>query len=328
MRARNGLRLYVGTHEGVTTLTSGDGAEPWRQSAKKGLDHAAARFAPSASLHGRAYLAAYEAGMWRTDDGGQNWTALESYPSPYAHSVAVHPTDPNRLYVGSEPATVYLSEDGGQNWQECSSFKIVPEAEGWWFFGDRAAHVRDLRIAPDDPQTIYAGIEVGGVVISRDGGKTWIQSAGTDPDVHLLHVAPAMPSRVYVVTQDGPYRSDDSGRTWTHLTNGLERLYSVAVISAPDDPDRVLVAVASNAGRKGAQAYLSLNGGNDWQKLDLSTEEDMVVAFAWDPGDTKRVIGGTDGGRIFESDDGGRNWKGTVEFPAVAVGALEIVSLS
>ena len=106
MSARSGLRLYVGSHEGVSTLTDGDGAEAWKQSAKTGLDHAAARFASSTSLQSRAYMAAYEAGVWRTDDGGQSWTALESYPSTYAHSVAVHPTDPDLIYVGSEPATV------------------------------------------------------------------------------------------------------------------------------------------------------------------------------------------------------------------------------
>ena len=105
-------------------------------------------------------------------------------------------------------------------------------------------------------------------------------------------------------------------------------LYSIAVTSAPDDPDRVLVAVASSEGRKGAQAYLSLNGGEGWERLNLGSEDDMVVAFAWDPGDPNRVFGGTDGGRLFESDDGGETWRTTTEFPTIAVGALEAESLA
>ena len=71
MKYTRNLRMYVGSHDGIYSMTRmGDGVG-WQKSPVKKLDHAAARFAPSASLQGRTYAAAYESGVWRTDDGGQ-----------------------------------------------------------------------------------------------------------------------------------------------------------------------------------------------------------------------------------------------------------------
>ena len=61
-------RIYVGLQEGVCTV-SGQG-ETWICGDVTPLAHAAARLTASPMVGGRAYLAAYEAGVYRTDDGG------------------------------------------------------------------------------------------------------------------------------------------------------------------------------------------------------------------------------------------------------------------
>ena len=106
-------KLYVGMHDGVCALSSTDAGKTWQQGQVTPLAHAAARLSTSATAPQRAYLAAYEAGVYRTDDGGLTWRHLASYPSDYAHSVLVHPQDAQTVYVGSEPATVFCSRDGG-----------------------------------------------------------------------------------------------------------------------------------------------------------------------------------------------------------------------
>ena len=63
-------KLYVGTHDGVCVLTSSDGGRKWAQGVVTPLDHAAARLTVSMTEPKRAYLAAYESGVYRTDDGG------------------------------------------------------------------------------------------------------------------------------------------------------------------------------------------------------------------------------------------------------------------
>ena len=89
--------IYVGMHDGVCAVTSEDGGSSWQQGPVTSLPHAAARLAASPVNPGRAYLAAYEAGVYRTDDGGKSWSHLESYPSDYAHSVLAHPTEGETL---------------------------------------------------------------------------------------------------------------------------------------------------------------------------------------------------------------------------------------
>lgn len=312
--------LYVGTHDSVCTVTRSNGS--WVRGAPTPLDHAAARLALGP---GRAYLAAYESGVWRSDDGGRTWACLDGYPSSYAHSVAVHPHDADLLYVGSEPAALYRSSDGGMTWQECGSFRNHPGAHHWHFHGGRGSHVRDLHFADRDPDRIYAGIEVGGVVRSLDAGETWHQLVGMHPDVHSLHVCTSEPETVYAATAGGPYRSDDAGETWTALLHGLERQYSVPIAAAPDDPDTVLVAVATGPQRKGALAYRSVDGGRTWTRLPLGDDDDMVIAYAWDHATPGTVYAGTDSGLVYASADAGESWEQLdVDLPPLAVGALQI----
>ena len=214
-------KLYVGMLDGVCAVTSSDGGLTWEKRKTTSLANAAARLSASPSLKERAYLAAYEAGVYRTDDGGSTWQHLSSYPTNYAHSVVVHPDDPQTVYAGSEPAAVFRSTDGGESWQECSGFSKVPEASNWHFHGDRASHVRELRMASRSPDTIYAGIEVGGVVRSWDGGASWQQLHGTDDDVHLVDLNASLPERVYVATAVAPFRSDDGGNNFERINEGL-----------------------------------------------------------------------------------------------------------
>ena len=100
-------RIYVGLQKGVCAV-SGHG-DTWIPGDVTPLAHASARLSVSPVVEGRAYLAAYEAGVYRTDDGGQTWKRLDAYPSPYAHSVAAHPRDSGPVYVGSEPASLSLA---------------------------------------------------------------------------------------------------------------------------------------------------------------------------------------------------------------------------
>ena len=190
----SGVRLYVGTHDGVLALTTADGGRTWAQGPVTPLAHAAARIGASGSVPDRAYLAAYESGVYRTDDGGITWRNLDSYPAEHAHSVAVHPDDPDTVYVGSEPAAIFRSRDGGDTWDECEGFRRVPESTNWGFHAEkRDSHVRDLRMAPGDPHTIFAGIEVGGMVRSRDGGAKWQQLPGLHDDIHFVNMSMAKP---------------------------------------------------------------------------------------------------------------------------------------
>jgi photosystem II stability/assembly factor-like uncharacterized protein len=251
---------------------------------------------------------------------------LPAYPAAYAHSVQVHPQDAQCVYVGSEPAAVFRSGDGGETWEECAGFRAVPESSGWSFHAaTRYAHVRDLRLTPHDPRCLYAGIEVGGVVYSHDGGQSWQQLPGTHEDIHLISLSQARPQTVYVATARGPYCSNDGGKHWQLINQGLERPYALHISAAPDDADVVLVSVSSSARRQQPQLYRSTTGGRQWQYVSVGVEDDMVVAIDWDPGDPQRLYAGTDQGRLLCSHDRGVTWEPLpVRLPTVAVGSLVI----
>ena len=317
-------RIYVGTHDGVCAVNTSDGGLTWERGKMTPLANAAARLSMSPSDPDRAYLAAYEAGVFKTDDGGATWHHLSSYPTPYAHSVLAHPNEPGVLFVGSEPAAVFRSDDSGETWGECLGFQEVPEANQWGFHGDRLSHVRELRTAPSDPDIMFAGIEVGGVVKSNDGGKSWSQLHGLHDDIHLVDISKANPRRVYVATAQAPYRSDDGGDHWELINEGLQRRYTLHISAAPHDADVVLVAVSANAGRSEPQFYRSTDGGSHWNLIEsLGNGDDMVVAIDWDPSIGHRVYVGTDSGKIYCSNDDGQQWETVpVQLPNIAIGAM------
>ena len=147
---------------------------------------------------------------------------------------------------------------------------------------------------------------------------------GTHDDIHFVNLSRSRPSTVYVATARGAYRSDDRGDNWELITNGLERPYTLHITVAPDDADLVLVTVSSNAGRQSPQFYRSTDGGRRWRLVEaVGSDEDMVVAVDWDATDTQRVYVGTEGGRIYCSEDRGESWQAIpVSLPAIAVSAL------
>ena len=320
-------KLYVGMHDGVCVVTSSDAGRTWKQGQVTSLAHAAARLTASASNSQRAYLAAYEAGVYRTDDGGSTWQPLASYPSDYAHSVVVHPGDPQSVFVGSEPAAIFHSGDGGETWAEYPGFRAVPESSQWGFHAEtRESHVRDLTMDPVDPDHLYAGIEVGGMVSSVDGGSSWKQLPGLHDDIHCVNLSQSRPNCVYVATARSPYRSDDAGESWETINEGLDRRYTLHIAAAPDDADLVLVTVSTNARRQNPQFYRSVDAGRHWQLIDsVGSDEDMVVAIDWDPAEPNRVYAGTDGGKIFCSEDRGVSWEPiSASVSTIAVGAMVV----
>jgi photosystem II stability/assembly factor-like uncharacterized protein len=320
-------RLYVGLHDGLTTLTSSDGGLNWKVVSTAPVDHAVARIVASPSDPLRAYMVAYESGVFRTDDAGTSWVRLNTYPRVHAHSVDIHPEDPNLIFIGSEPAAVFMSSNGGQTWSECDGFSSVPGAKDWSFHWEgRSAHVRDIRVAPHDSDWIYAGIEVGGVLRSRDGGIHWEELTGIDPDVHTIDLSPLYSGVVYAGTANGPFRSRDAGDTWESISFGIAQPYTLPITASPNDPEHVLVGVASSSRRKNGEAYISITGGREWTRLDpLCSEEDMTVAFAWDPVSSERVYAVTEMGKLLISQDCGFSWVVSgMHLPRVAVGAFAV----
>ena len=119
-------------------------------------------------------------GLYRSDNGGQNWAQIANAPDPfcppgavfcqgwYDNVVAVSPADPDLVWFGG--STLWRSTNGGQNWTQHDRY-ICPnctEPPACRTYVDQ----HDFAFDPQDPQTLYV-FNDGGVAKSTDGGDCW-----------------------------------------------------------------------------------------------------------------------------------------------------------
>src|SRR5229473_3387529 len=190
---------------------------------------------------------------------------LEGYQ---VRCIAIDPRDPERVYVGTMDNGLWFSTDGGPGWQPLPALRELPSASSWSFPPRPwTHHVRTIALHPTDPESLAVGIELGGVMRSRDGGKTWIDhNPQAHSDAHQLLTHPLAPDRLYEAAGQGIARSDDRGDTWKRLADALDRHYAWAQAIDPADPDLWYVAVsrspsAAHGGGDG-QARLLRSRGN------------------------------------------------------------------
>ena len=175
-------------------------------------------------------FAATESGLYHSLDG-TTWTDL-GVPQEQVCSVCASPSG-ERLYAGTRPAHVYIStpatsgavlEEGENEWRELDGFRNLRSRTWRKSRHENVAQVRSLCTHPDAPERVVAGVEVGGVHVSEDGGETWDErNRGVHDDVHHVHTVNA---EEYVAsTGFGLFRTDDAGRSWTRLDRTVEQRY-------------------------------------------------------------------------------------------------------
>lgn len=127
-------------------------------------------------------------GVYRSDNGGDSWEAIESgLPSNFGFPMVVHPRKPDTIFGFPLRADadrvppdglcrVYRSDDAGATWKPHS--KGLPEGPYY------AAVLRDAMCADSgDPTGIYFGSRLGEVFVSLDDGDSWTALAAHLPDV-------------------------------------------------------------------------------------------------------------------------------------------------
>src|SRR5438309_5423952 len=271
----------------------------------------------------RVYVGTMDNGLRFSTDGGSNWR--EGGPSidePRVLSVAVSRSDERAgvsvVYAGTEPSNLYRSEGGGRSWQVLPSLRELPSASSWSFPPRPwTHHVRTIALHPTDPESLAVGIELGGVMRSRDGGKTWIDhNPEAHSDAHRLLSHPLAPERLYEAAGQGIARSDDRGDTWKPLGVGLDRHYAWAQAIDGADPDLWYVAVsrspAAAHGDGDGQARLLRSRGNGWEAVDgwgdSAELRRMPYALVTLPDQPGRLLVGLRGATLLVSDDAGETW--------------------
>lgn len=241
-------------------------------------------------------------GVLKTTDGGETWSPTglvwKAAQHHYGHRLAIHPTDPSILLAGSS-AGLHRTEDGGKNWTHISG----PASGQEW---NRYPEAAKSRISGAGKNTVW------------------------DIAFH-----PIDPTIVYVASRTDIYRSNDSGQSWTRLTDGLPIAEAetdsqrIRLAVTPASPDTLYVLYGTQWGFT-LGLYRSDNRGNSFTKrastvkppgFSLGTPNilheynnfncqcDYDLAMAVSPTNADRVhIGALD---TWRSDDGGRTWTQT-----------------
>ncbi len=292
-------------------------------------------------------LAGTQDGPYRSTDGGDTWTRTD-FPDAGlpVWSLAVDPTDADRWYCGTGPSRVYRSDDGGRSWRLLPA-AVQPERLEMGF----PTRLIDLVVDPLDPARVYAGVEVGGVMCSCDGGETWtdcsdgLVALAEDPrrhsallsgatfegmlDTHALAMSPACPGTAWLATRMGIFRTDDCGRTWTDLAIGEQSPLSYCrdVIVSPVEPSVLYACLSDEAVGRTGSLWRSADAGATWVRFDHVEPSSTLMQVAAHPTDTAEVWCATRGGEVFGTRDGGTTWEahplppGGCDVYTIAVGA-------
>lgn len=313
--------LYLATNDGLAVARRQNGA--WR--VQRGLSgYTTQCVAADPRRPERVYCGTFDHGLWISDDAGTSWQAAGP-GIEHQRVMAVAVGTPERangrdvVWAGTEPSALYRSDDGGRSWQECPALRALPSAPTWSFPPRPwTSHVR--WIAPDaqDPARLFVGIELGGVMRSLDGGRTWEdRKPEGQHDAHTLRTHPLAPDRVYEAAGGGYAESHDGGASWRRDDTGLNHRYTWGLAVDPADPETIVISAAHGPGPAhnsgAAESHLyRRSGGSAWQEVREGLPEPRgtrTMVLAANAAEPHVFYAATRDGAVYRSADAGSNWE-------------------
>ncbi len=291
-----GVKLHRSTDRGANWEEVAAPAYPEGATVKDGAP-AATRYIWAISHGGRAHasrlwLGTDPGGLFVSEDGGNSFQLVESlwnHPSrpagwfgggrdqPGIHSIVVDPRNEDHLYVGVSCAGVFESIDAGKTWMPRNNglradFLPDPASE----YG-HDPHI--LVAATSNPDVMWQQNHCG-IFCSIDAGENWTEMSEQDGPARFgfaIAVAEDNPGQAWVAPADSDAirvaingalcisRTDDGGKTWKQLRNGLPQqgcfdiVYRHALATSGD-----AVAFGTTTGN----LFVSPDRGENWQVIN------------------------------------------------------------
>lgn len=209
------------------------------------------------------YLAGAQGGVWKSPDGGLNWTPLTDHLSSLASgALAFDPGNSNIIYYGTGELHysgdsqygdgIFKTTDGGNTWAKIAEKSVV------------GSYISSIIVSSQDQNIIHIGGNFG-YLRSTDGGNTW-SNLLNQFHCNSLARSPAEPAVIFAAIHSfGIYKSSDDGASWTHLLNGLPangfRRIDIAI--SQNIPDVIYASFIANDGSL-LGMYKTTNAGDNW----------------------------------------------------------------
>jgi len=251
---------------------------------------------PGQSSH--LYLGTTNSWLYESLDAGANWHRLARLGDSdhlILDHIVVDEADPATIFVAAwkdGEGGLWVSHDRGRNWSEVQ--------------GLHGQSIRSFLQAPSDPKLLLAGT-LKGVFRSTDEGATWSQISPPGSreihEVESLAVDPSNSDVVYAGTWHLPWKTEDGGKNWHNIKQGLIDDSDVfSIILDPDRPNTVFLSACSGI-------YKSLNGGLRFRKIEgIPSTARRTRVLRQDPANREVVYAGTTEG-LYKTVDGGKTFR-------------------
>jgi len=255
------------------------------------------------------YIAAAQGGVWKTTDGGINWTALtDNLPTLACGDIVVDQVNPNILYLGTGELNysgdsqygngIYKSTDAGTTWNQIATVAQV---------GNRCSY---MAIDPSNSNIVYMAGNLG-IFKSTDAGTTWVNIHGT-ANANCIIIDPTN-SQILYATNGGTssgiiMKSTNAGINWGTLTSGLPSgMGRIQLALAKNNVSTIYASISNSSGAL-VGLYRTTDAGTTW--TSQATTPNYLSSQGWydnsvivKPTDANYVlVGGLD---IYASSTGG-----------------------
>ena len=153
-------------------------------------------------------------GIYKSVDSGEHWKPINTEFTENAHiqGLAVDPKNALHVVVASTNKGILSTQDGGKTWSRVAQ-------------GVSSEDALSISISPHSSSIMLAGFDRRGLYRSEDNGASWVNSTiGMNPEAKVTSIVFDPTNEMVVYAADihsGVYFSNDMGKTWQQLINGL-----------------------------------------------------------------------------------------------------------
>jgi photosystem II stability/assembly factor-like uncharacterized protein len=276
----------------------------------------------------RHVFAGTDSGLYRLDRAVKRWTHIASPMDDerLVTAIALSPRDPNVILCGTQPSCLYRSDDGGRNWRKIETAMKRFTTSGFYgserpgFADDGAGpgvkhctRVTQVALDADDANLAWAGVEIDGAWLSRDGGKSFarVKDGLETDDIHGFSVTNRGGRTIFATTNAGLHISRDGGESWRLSRIESPWQYTRSILARPDGSGVMFMTNGNGPPGTSGKLFRSRDGGARWEIVPLDPAPDSSLYFlAAHPADPHLIFAAATLGRLYRSTDGGESWTG------------------